>query len=290
MVKKTAIIELGSNAIRLAEFLIEDQSFTEISLNRIAQRLLNPDKHIEDVTISKVIKIVENFKNEIDSDAEIYAIATAALRTANNQAEFIDAIYQNIGINIEIIPAEKEAYYDYLAVDYKLGLKDILIADIGGGSTEVITVNNGELTNAVSIGWGGVSLTNKFFTKIPVNNIEQETATKFMQNELGKLKWLRKFNKPMVLLGGASIVLFKTLEETEFVDSKKVQDKIEKLRALDINQLQKLKVIPDGTVDVINGGMTIMDEIIDFAQPSEIATIKASIREGYLLEKIKRAR
>lgn len=91
----------------------------------------------------------------------------------------------------------------------------------------------------------------------------------------------------MVMLGGASIVLFRLLNQNDFVPTQEIKEKISELQQLNVEELKKLDVIPPGTVDVINGGLTIMNEIIEFAKPTKIITIKASVREGFLLSKIK---
>lgn len=289
MTREIAIIEFGSNAIRMVEFQIIKNDFSEISLNRIPQRLienLGKKRVISDKTINKVSDIVNNFVNSITTN-EIYAIATAALRTAENKNEFIAAILQRTKLKIEIIPSDKEAYYDFLAVEHKLNLSDVLIADIGGGSTELIGVKNNEILGEVSLPVGGVNITNQYFTKIPISNSEEKVARQDIRQKLSELGWLENFSQPMVLLGGASIVLFKIMRETGFVDSKALTKTIAELKQLDIQQLKEYNVIPPGTVDVINGGMVIVDEIMKYATPTEVTTIKASVREGYILEKLR---
>ncbi|MDO1604631.1 hypothetical protein Q2T76_01020 [Lactobacillus sp. YT155] len=288
MKNKIAIIEFGSNAIRTAEFLIKGKDFEELMLERIPQRLiqdLGQKRIINQETTEKIVQIINNFLEKVP-EAQVYAIATAALRSAENKSEFIDEIKQQTGVEIEIIPPDQEAYFDFLAVEHKLNLSDLIIADIGGGSSELIAVTNKEMIGETSINFGGVNVTNEFFSNIPVSKPEQQTAKQKIRKQLEKLTWLKNFNQPMVMLGGASIVLFKLLNQNDFVPTQEINDKITELQQLSVNELKELDVIPPGTVDVINGGLTIMNEIIEFAQPSKIITIKASVREGFLLSKI----
>lgn len=287
MAKNIAIIEFGSNAIRMAEFAIEGKTFKELSLNRIPERLianLGQKQKVSAGTAAKVINIINDFKNKI-GNAEIFAIATAALRNADNKNEFIEQVLKETNIKIDVISSSEEAYFDFLAVQYKLGLTDLLIADVGGGSTELIGVKNNKVINSVSIPIGGVNITNRFFTQLPIKNDEQQLAQKEVQKKLQTLPWLKNFKQPLILLGGASIVLFKLINERKFVKANKLTNKIDGLRQLNSDQLNQLD-IPAGTADVINGGVTIIDELIDYSKPSEIATIKASVREGYLIDRI----
>lgn len=290
MIKKIAIIELGSNAIRTVRFLITPSNIEEESLQRYPLRLLGnlgKNSEISPETTRKVADLINDFVKE-SNDFEIYAIATAALRNADNKNEFIKNISSLTKVKINVIPSEKEAYYDYLAVNNKIGLSSMLIADVGGGSTELIGIENGEMIGKISIPLGGVNITNQYFREIPVSQESLELASKAFREQLSLQKWLKNFKHPMVLLGGASIVLFNLLHKTDFVISKLLVDKIVELRKYDIRELNKLATIPAGTIDVINGGLTIIEEIIKYAQPEKTITIKASVREGFLLDQIQK--
>ncbi|MGR3742303.1 Ppx/GppA phosphatase family protein [Companilactobacillus sp. DQM5] len=289
MIKKIAIIEFGSNAIRTAEFSVNSTTFKEELLERIPLRLiedLGQEKEVSKKTIKKVINIINDFLNRINANVKLYAIATAAVRSADNKEEFIKEVQKSTNIKIEIISSDKEAYYDYLAVENKLGISDLLIADVGGGSTELIGVKNKKIIGKTSVPIGGVNITNNFFTDIPINKYEQNLAQTEIRRHLQKLDWLKDFRQPLVLLGGAGIVLFKMAQNSDFIKTDALNLQISRLQKMSKYQMNELAIIPSGTIDIINGGISIISELLRYSQPQKVTTIKASVREGYLIDKI----
>ncbi len=94
------------------------------------------------------------------------SVATEACRRASNGADFIDRVYRETGIALDIISAQEEARLAVLGCHALLepGQGPALIFDIGGGSTELVLVDaNGSdtprIVDWVSAPWGVVSLT-----------------------------------------------------------------------------------------------------------------------------------
>ena len=106
--------------------------------------------------------------------AELRAIATSAVREAKNKDEFITRVYQETGILVEAIEGTKEAELIYLGVlkAIKVKNKRLLCVDIGGGSTEFLLGDGGQVIFAESIKIGAVRLSKKFF---PHYNISPES-------------------------------------------------------------------------------------------------------------------
>ncbi len=63
----------------------------------------------------------------------VRGIATAAVREAQNQSEFLQQVKEVTNIDVEVLSGSSEAYYDYLAVINTLTVKDCVICDMGGG-------------------------------------------------------------------------------------------------------------------------------------------------------------
>src|SRR5512141_2084525 len=93
--------------------------------------------------------------------AEITAVGTSALRDAKNSDQVRARIRDALGIDIRVISGAEEAGYSFLAVQRGLSLRgqELLVIDIGGGSTEFILGNESGVSRAVSIDVGSVRLT-----------------------------------------------------------------------------------------------------------------------------------
>ena len=155
-------IDLGSNTIRFIEFdgTVWGKSFEKIV--RTAESL-HQTRLIGVQAIGRIIAAIEEAKIHLDFAAHtVVAYTTAAMRMAENQTDAIDAIEAATGIRFLIIDAQKEASLTLKAVRYrldKLGIEPsaFVMADIGGGSTELISADH-ESVSSISINQGIVTL------------------------------------------------------------------------------------------------------------------------------------
>jgi exopolyphosphatase / guanosine-5'-triphosphate,3'-diphosphate pyrophosphatase len=139
-------LDIGSNAIRwiiaevnnLGELIVVDK-------NRYPLRLgieVFANGSVSDQSISKLCLIVKEFlqvaiANNVKSTR---AVATSAIREAQNQFEIIDLILAETGLKIEVITGLQEANFIYCAVKSVISFKEIpssCLIDIGGGSFEI---------------------------------------------------------------------------------------------------------------------------------------------------------
>jgi exopolyphosphatase / guanosine-5'-triphosphate,3'-diphosphate pyrophosphatase len=118
---------------------------------------------------------------------EIIAVGTSALRDAENGAEVCARFRGEIGFDIRIISGAEEAAYSFLAVQRGLCLtaEQLLVIDIGGGSTELVTGNRSGIFQAVSINLGSVRLTERFLHADPVTPDEVAQMNAAIDQELG---------------------------------------------------------------------------------------------------------
>jgi len=166
---KLAAIDIGSNAIRLLikRVVIEKESVNtdKILLLRVPLRLgedVFKEGRILDDKREKLLKVIKSFKllmevNEVD---DYRACATSAMREAKNGIEVRDYIYSMLEVYIDLIGGEEEA--SLISSNWKTaGLsvkKNYLYVDVGGGSTEVTLLKNGQRIKSRSFKIGAVRL------------------------------------------------------------------------------------------------------------------------------------
>lgn len=90
--------------------------------------------------MARTLKALQGFKAELDKydDIDLKAVATAAVREAKNQKDFLKRVKNEAGLTISVIPGTREAEYDFLGVINTLPIQNALIMDTGGASTELI--------------------------------------------------------------------------------------------------------------------------------------------------------
>lgn len=144
---------------------------------------------INDQAIQRAEKILENYKRICDDFGviQIKSVATSAIRESKNGKEVSQRLSSVIGSNVEIISGNEEAYLSYIGT---IDTDDLCtVVDIGGGSTEFICGEKGELNYKISIKTGAVKITEKFFPSHPpkTNQLQQaEEEIKKNLNEIDK--------------------------------------------------------------------------------------------------------
>jgi len=118
---------------------------------------------------------------EEDRALETAVIGTAALRDAANSSEFVDRVRERCGMELKVISGEEEARLSYLAVrrdPHWISSPQLLVIDIGGGSTELIEgERNGEhIQSRRSVNLGAVKLTEARLRSDPVTAEELAAA------------------------------------------------------------------------------------------------------------------
>ena len=138
-----AIIDIGSNTIRMAVYQIDGREFTLLLKRKHTVGLAGYLSHGRLVRegIEKTVKILRGFMEFIETFgiAHVHAFATAALRSATNSRAATEEITRRTGVSIRIISGEEEAAYDFIGATASIAHADGIMVDIGGGSTEIIS-------------------------------------------------------------------------------------------------------------------------------------------------------
>lgn len=165
-----AVIDIGTIAIRMV--IAEVGAQNEI---RYLEHLQKPVRFGKDVfktgrlssvTMRQGVNILRGFKSVIDTYGikKTHAIATSAVREAQNRDNFIDQIYVRAGIEVEILEGPEENRLELIAVEHALegridlGKKNCLIVEVGSGSTEMIIMDQGQVNVTRTLPIGSVRL------------------------------------------------------------------------------------------------------------------------------------
>ncbi len=162
---RLAAIDIGSNAIRLQVVKVFEEenlvSFKKLEFLRFPLRLghdVFKKGKIGSTVRAKFEKLMRTFKLLIDLyEVEAYsAVATSAMREAENGKEIQEYIMDMVGLKIDIISGEKEANILNKAIIPFLDEKQYIHIDVGGGSTELNVFENKKLIKSQSFRIGSV--------------------------------------------------------------------------------------------------------------------------------------
>ncbi len=296
---RIAIIDLGSNSIRMNIIEVINNCATVLENIRTVVRLsegMGDEKLLRQNAVDRTLKELKKFKRIIDDMCvdEVRAIATAALRTAKN-AELFTKPASDIGVEFEIITGEKEAYYDFMGVVNTLPVKDCMIVDIGGASTELIYVENGTNKYMVSIPMAAVNITEKFFSGTVAKDDELEFAVEQFTKRMREVDWLKSVKDiDIVGIGGTIRALAKMQgisdgEVHGFTMNKELTfSKIYELVKMPIEERASVDGIGKGRADIILGGVVPLLAIMDYINSPKLISCVSSLREGVMYDILKK--
>ncbi len=297
-------IDIGTNTLRL---LIADvkgkYSFKEIRSERRITRLgegliengrLMPSAEERTIFVLKEFgEILKGYPVEA-----LAAVATSAVREAENGREFVDKIKVETDFDVEVISGEEEARRTFLGVVAGLNNKNgsLLIIDIGGGSTEFIVSRNAEVLNTISTGMGVVKLTEEFIKSDPVSDRELEGLRNAIEKEVKGLK--DSLNSPAnaAFVGTAgtittlaaidqNLTLYNPLRINNYVIKKKSVDRIfDNLKSMTIEERLNMPALEKGREDLIIAGTAIVLSVMEKFGFSEMTVCDYGLREGIVID------
>ena len=165
-----AAIDLGTNSFHLAVASVDSRGMLNIiEKDKEAVRLGSSSKDMKFIQpdgFDRAINTLKRFaKLAHANNAQIRALATSAIREAENRDLFIQKAAQEAGVKIEVISGNEEGRLIYKGVLHALPLisTKTLLIDIGGGSTETLIGKHGNVEFVHSAKLGAIRLTKAFF-------------------------------------------------------------------------------------------------------------------------------
>ena len=218
------------------------------------------------------------------------AVATAAIRNASNGAELVAQVAEETGIQLHIISGNTEAYISYLGVINTLDVKNGIIFDLGGGSTELILFKNRKILESVSLPLGAVNTTGMFNIRneMPANVYNDLCA--FIMSRLNQYPWLKQNNLPLIGVGGTARTVAKIIQRAKKYPATKIHNYaypvqtfrsfFNKLRLTNLEQRKKISGLSSERSDIILAGSSIISCLLEATGAKKLITSGCGLREG----------
>ena len=299
-----ASIDIGTNTVRLLILQIKpDGNLREIAQVRAITRLgkgMDTEKKILDERMDETISVLAKFRDECRKfePLTIRAVATSAVREASNQKDFVSRAKKEAGLEIEVISWEEEANLMIKGVLWKLPNieKDILVFDIGGGSTEFILARDKKIISSVGTQLGTVRLTERFISHHPVGLSEYKALEIHFRRELKVVKEKLSDFLPEVLVGTAGTVTTLAAIDGDVypydpeaihgrsLTFKRVEKLLEDLKNKSLAERSAMRAIEKGREDLIVAGGALVLEIMRAFECSLLTVSEHGLREGLVLD------
>ncbi len=196
---RRAVIDIGSNTVRLVVYS-GPQRAPDVWLNekvtaRLGRDLASSGKMPEEA-IALAMRGLARFATILKDIevADVRTVATAAVRDAKNGPQFVQMV-EALGLKVEVLSGEEEARISACGVIGAFPGAEGVVADLGGGSLELVAIGNGEATHGVSLPLGTLRLP-------ALREKGTKAFNKAIKAELAKADWASVHPGPLFMVGG----------------------------------------------------------------------------------------
>lgn len=282
-----AVIDVGSNSVRLVVFSGPPGS-SPAKLNEKVLcglgRALRQTGAIDPTAMEMAVVALRRFAAlvELMGVTEIHAVATAAVRDATNGAEFLQRVEAACGLHLRILSGEEEAALSAYGVLAGIPGADGLMGDLGGGSLELVALNNGQVGDGATLPLGTLRLDGLGgFTEL----------RDYLDRTLDAVPLIRrKQGRPIYIVGGAWRAIARLhMAQTDYplriihqyrIGSAEAESVTRLLSRQSRDSLAGVAAVPRRRAESLPIASLVLRRLIRQAQPDTIVFCANGLREG----------
>lgn len=293
-----AVVDLGSNTIRMTLYDVQEQGGFQALFSE--KRMAGLVNYIQGDSLSRAgievaCSALRGFQRLLAQFGPVpmHVFATASLRNIRNTEEVLAAIRESTGLEVEVISGELEARYGCIGALLTCPLAGGAVFDIGGGSTEIVRLENGKIISAQSLDMGSLNLYNRYVSELWPSRPEIEDLAAAVRKKLRKADLPKKPAPFICGIGGTARAVLKIANQyLEKPESNRLLTLAELDRTASMlldrkNTARKLilKNCPD-RVHTILPGVIIMTTLTHKLCKEQLYISRYGVREGYLCQKL----
>jgi exopolyphosphatase/guanosine-5'-triphosphate,3'-diphosphate pyrophosphatase len=302
-------IDIGSNSVRLlvAEAL-RGSNYRILDEEREPTRLgrsVSSKGLLDDESMERTITALRTFK-QIAAGYQVTSlrtIATCAVRESRNGPEFCRRVREQVGLDVEVISGDREARLAFASVQHAFDLssKNVIVADIGGGSTELVFATGNLIESIFSTPLGAVRLTEQFGIGDGVEEADFARGLVRLEEEVTsclKKRTTRPLFAPHFLVGcGGTFTTLAELmmaakRETDVpvagyrVSQAEVYHLLDRLSKMPLRGRRAIPGMMPDRADIIVAGLTIVDALLKRFRVNSVVVHTRGVRDGLVREMI----
>jgi exopolyphosphatase/guanosine-5'-triphosphate,3'-diphosphate pyrophosphatase len=297
--RRTAVIDMGSNSFRLVVFTAADGWWKRTDEIYLAVRIgagLDATGELGAKPIKRALQAADVFSHfckamKIEAQ-DIQVVATSAIRDAANQAQFLERVRAEAGLEVRVLSREEEARFGYLAAVNSTTLTDGAVLDLGGGSLQLVEVLSRHPGHLGSWPLGAVRMTEHF---LPDGDEAPKKARKALRAHVVETlerdaSWLPRSGRRIVGIGGTMRNLASAAQAEAGLPSTGVQGYpiqrealdalIDRMAAMPASERASIKGIKYARADLILAGALVVQAVLEYGGFDAIEVTEAGLREG----------
>jgi exopolyphosphatase / guanosine-5'-triphosphate,3'-diphosphate pyrophosphatase len=308
---RLAAIDIGTNSLHMIVVQVRpDFSFEVIDREKEMVRLGAGGLDGRSLMLEAMhtaLQVLAKFRRLAESHRvdEIVAVATSAVREAENGGEFLKTMVAQTGIRARVISGTEEARLIHLAAAYGVSRAGevIVVVDIGGGSIEITRGAGAAIDTVRSFKLGVIRLSERFVKSDPISPRDERKLEQHVQEELDEyLTEIVTHGFDRVIGTSGTILSLGAVAAAEQagaaaaplrnrrVSAKQLRRVRRTLTSLDIEKRVRVPGLDPRRADIAVAGAVLLDTILRRLDATEITLCDLSLREGLVLDYIARHR
>jgi exopolyphosphatase / guanosine-5'-triphosphate,3'-diphosphate pyrophosphatase len=297
--QQVAVVDLGSNSWRVVVFTYSpgrwwkrtDELYETV---RIGEGLGESGKLSKDAMHRglETLGVFERFCRANGLSGErLHVIATSAIRDAANREKFLSNARKATGLKVEVLSAEDEARFGYVAAVNTSTLEAGVVVEIGGGSLQLVQVKDRRARRIESFPLGALRITEELLSgRGPAKKKELQKVRDKLRKELADSRALSDCDGRLLGMGGAARNLAAAAEpEVQGIDigvqgyvitRERMAELVGELAHLPVSERGGVPGIKPGRGDIILAAALTLESILELGPFAGIEVTEAGMREG----------
>jgi exopolyphosphatase/guanosine-5'-triphosphate,3'-diphosphate pyrophosphatase len=303
-----AAIDIGTNSIHLVvaravaadrfEVLARQKDMVRLGSGGGEMKRLEPD------AIDRAVAALDRQRAIAEAQgATVRAVATSAVREAENRHVFLRRALVEAGVRVEVISGFEEARLIHLGVLQAVPVYDrrVLVIDIGGGSTEVVLGEKEDAIVARSLKLGAIRLTDRFFADDDISGKAVTRCRRHIQGVVAPMqREIDRFDVAVASSGTAQSVAAMALaargeDPVQSLNQVVItEDELDGvvdalLAAPNVRERRRIPGLDEKRADIIVAGALVLQEVLAAFGADEVMISESALREGVLADTYRRA-
>ena len=299
---RVAVVDLGTNTTRLLVADVVDGRVDEVLRRTEITRLgegVDERRRLLPLPIARVRNVLADYRRELESlGAErTLAIATSAIRDAENGEAFLGEVEWSYGFTTRLLSGEEEGLLTFRgATSGRTLFEETLVVDLGGGSTELVAGDEDGVRFHDSLDMGAVRLTERFLAADPPEQPELDDCAHAVRSLLAervpddvRARVARAIGVAGTTTTLAALDLGLTEYDRDRVDGHRlareaIDEQLGRLAALPLAERRGVPALEPERAPVIVAGAVILREVVDYFGLREIEVSERDILDGAAVE------
>ncbi len=293
-----AVVDIGSNSVRLlVARQLSASAFEVIDEERLEARLGQGqvDGVLTDAAVERGLRALRVMVQIARSygPAQLIAVGTEALRRASNAEAFLRPAREQTGVPIRVLSVEDEAFFGFLGVMNSTSLRSGHVLDIGGGSLELMTVEERMLTKVRSGPFGAIYATERFFRADPPSARDVRALRKAVRQH-----YQTAASSPILFASGGAVRNLARIVRLKkgyplrrlhglSIDRRDLHRLASTLVHLDSDGRRRLPGMSGARLEILPAAAVVIDELMDITGAKSVTVAGQGLREGLVWQQLR---